>query len=92
MFMNQTIISDMVLKIIPQGQAATVLSFQSLVRRLLYAFVAPILGIFYDTFGIQKALFGYALLLCGIFAILLVMKERIDERKRTAIFVRSDNS
>lgn len=74
MFMNQTIITDMVLKIVPQEQAATILSFQSLVRRLLYAVVAPVLGIVYDAFGMQKALLGYAGFLSIIFGFLLVIK------------------
>ena len=74
-FMNQTIITDQVLKIVPSQKAATVLSFQSLLRRVLYAIVGPILGIVTDNFGIQNALISYAFL---IFLILipLVMTER----------------
>ena len=37
--MNQTIITDQVLKIVPSNKATTILSFQSLVRRVLYAVV-----------------------------------------------------
>ena len=74
-FMNQTIITDQVLKIVPSQKAATILSFQSLVRRVLYAIVGPILGMITDNFGLQNALIGYSFL---IFLILipLVMTEK----------------
>ncbi len=71
-FMNQTIISDKVLQIVPAQQATTVLSFQSLLRRLVYAMVGPILGIATDMFGIQTALFYYAIFLACILGSLLV--------------------
>ena len=77
-FMNQTIISDKVLKIIPFEKAATILSFQSLIRRLLYAVVGPILGILTDTFGIQKALLGYSAFLFFVFGALLLYEKKLN--------------
>lgn len=74
-FMNQTIITDQVLKIVPSHKVATILSFQSLVRRVLYAIVGPILGIITDTFGLQNALIFYAVLILLVL-IPLVITER----------------
>ena len=79
LFINQTVISDAVLQLVPQAQAATVLSFQSLLRRLIYVFVGPLLGVAYDTFGIHKALFGYAIFLSIIFTLLLVTRVKIQQ-------------
>jgi MFS family permease len=75
-FINQTIISDYVLKIIPSDKAATVLSFQSLIRRLAYVIIGPILGMTYDIFGIRIALFSYSILLTIIFGVLLIKQKK----------------
>jgi MFS family permease len=75
-FINQTIVSDYVLKIIPSDKAATVLSFQSLLRRLVYTVIGPILGMTYDIFGIRTALFSYSILLMIIFGVLLIKQRK----------------
>jgi len=77
-FMNQTIISDQVLKIIPANKAATVLSFQSLIRRLSYAVVGPVLGIATDKFGIQNSLLGYAVFLTFVFGSILLVEKKFN--------------
>ncbi|MEI6327296.1 MAG: MFS transporter [Candidatus Roizmanbacteria bacterium] len=84
MFMTQTIISDRVLQIVPVEKAATILSFQSLARRLTYAAVAPIVGMATDGFGIQKTLFGYALILALVFGVLLVLQNKFETAKVSA--------
>ena len=76
MFMNQTIISDEVLKIIPAGKAATILSLQSLVKRFVYALIGPFLGITTDIFGIQKALIGYTFFLAFVFGVVLLVEKK----------------
>ena len=78
LFMNQTIISDKVLAIVPINKASTVLSFQSLLRRSLYAIVGPILGVTSDMFGIQIALTYYAIFLFLIFGSLLVVEKQFN--------------
>lgn len=75
-FINQTIISDYVLKIIPSNKAATVLSFQSLLRRLAYAVFGPILGLASDIYGIRIALFGYVIMLIIVFGVLLIKQRK----------------
>lgn len=77
-FMNQTIITDQVLKIVPSQKAATVLSFQSLVRRVLYAIVCPILGMVTDNFGLQNALISYSFLIFLILSILVLAEKRYE--------------
>ena len=77
-FMNQTIVSDQVLKIIPGDKAATVLSFQSLIRRLSYAIVGPILGIATDSFGIQNSLIGYAMFLTVVLGSILLVEKKFN--------------
>ena len=74
-FMNQTIISGQVLKIIPAEKAATVLSFQNLVRRFSYAIIGPILGMVSDSFGINKALVYYSLFIAIILGIILFQRK-----------------
>jgi len=76
MFMNQTIISDQVLKFIPSEKAATVLSFQNLIRRFIYAAVGPVLGFVSDNLGIQRALQGYAIFIFLILGALLLLKAK----------------
>ncbi|MBI4973611.1 MFS transporter [Candidatus Roizmanbacteria bacterium] len=77
-FMNQTIITDQVLKIVPSQKAATILSFQSLVRRILYAIVGPILGVITDNFGLQNALVSYAFLIFIILIPLVITERRFS--------------
>lgn len=78
LFMNQTVISDKVLAIVPTNKASTVLSFQSLLRRLLYAIVGPLLGATTDIFGIQIALTYYAVFLSLIFGGLLIVEKQFN--------------
>jgi MFS family permease len=54
--MNRTLVSDQVLALVPSERAATILSFQNLLRRFIYAGFGPILGITADKFGILIAL------------------------------------
>jgi MFS family permease len=75
-YMNQTIITDEVLKIIPSHQAATVMSFQSMTRRILYAFVGPILGVVTDNFGLQNTLVYYAFFILFFLSILIITEKR----------------
>lgn len=75
-FMNQTIITDQVLKIIPSHKAATILSFQSMARRVLYAIAGPILGIITDNFGLQNALISYAFFILLFLSILVIIEKK----------------
>lgn len=73
-YINQTIISDKVLKIIPAGRVATVLSFLSLLRRFTYAIAGPIIGYIIDTFGLQVGLQINGLVLLFVLGSLLIFK------------------
>lgn len=53
---NQTLVTHQVLSLIPLDRAATVLSFQNLLRRFIYAGFGPILGKISDSFGVLAAL------------------------------------
>ncbi len=54
--MNQTLVSDQVLALVPADRAATILSFQNLLRRFIYAGFGPVLGVVADKLGILIAL------------------------------------
>lgn len=68
---NQTITSGNVLKIISRNQSATILSFQNLLRRLVYAISGPFLGMVADKSGILAAIKLNALVITVILGILL---------------------
>jgi fucose permease len=55
-FMNMTIVAHKVLDVVSHDRAATVLSFQSLLRRVLYAVCTPLIGVLVDKFNIQITL------------------------------------
>lgn len=74
LIMNQTIVSDKTLLLIPQNRAATILSFQNLLRRLSYAIVGPILGLISDSKGILVALRVNALILLVVLGLLFLWK------------------
>ena len=79
-FMNQTIISDQVLKIIPSEKAATILSFQSLLRRLIYAAIGPVLGMASDSYGINKAIVGYSIFMLITLGLILSLRKYFCEK------------
>jgi len=74
--MNQTLISDKVLALIPSERAATILSFQNLIRRLIYAGFGPFLGFISDRLGIGTALQMNAVVLFLILAPLFLFKKK----------------
>lgn len=73
-FMNQTIISGRVLNIVPHEKAATVLSIQNLLRRLIYALIIPFLGMITDSIGMRPALMGYSFLMFGLLGFLIFIR------------------
>lgn len=73
---NLTIVSSRVLSLVPSTKAATVLSFQNLVRRLIYVVIGPLIGKISDVFGIFRALQINALILAVILGTLLVLRNR----------------
>jgi MFS family permease len=54
--MNRILVSDQVLGLVPSERAATILSFQNLLRRLVYVVFGPLLGYLSDSFGLLSAL------------------------------------
>jgi hypothetical protein len=68
---NQTITSGHVLRIISSGQSATILSFQNLLRRLVYAIAGPLMGIVADKSGILFAIKLNALIILVSLGVLL---------------------
>ena len=72
--MSQTIISSRVLRIAPAHRTATILSFQSMLRRILYAGIGPVLGFSIDKLGMPMALQLYALVAFFILGGLLMFK------------------
>lgn len=56
LLMNQTLVSDKVLTLIPAERAATILSFANLLRRLIYAAFGPVVGLISDFYGIMATL------------------------------------
>lgn len=77
-FMNQTIISSRVLAIVPRHKAATILSFQSLIRRLIYSAILPFLGYVSDIFTLKGTLLLYAGFTCIILSTLLIFKRKFE--------------
>jgi MFS family permease len=77
-FMNQTIISSRVLAIVPHHKASTILSFQSLMRRLIYSAILPVLGYVSDTFSFKHTFLLYAGLAFILLSTLLVLKKRFE--------------
>lgn len=72
---SQTIISARVLKIVPKERTATVLSFQNMLRRVIYAIVGPLFGFASDTFGLPNALQMHAILTIIILGGLLLFPQ-----------------
>ena len=72
--MSQTIISSRVLRIAPAHRTATILSFQSMLRRILYAGIGPMFGFTIDKLGMPVALQLYALAASLILGGLLMFK------------------
>jgi len=60
---NHTLVSERVLSIVSQNQAATVLSFQNLARRGIYALFGPLIGYLSDMFSVSFALQIYGVIL-----------------------------
>lgn len=75
-FMNQTIISSRVLALVPPEKAATILSFQSLMRRGICAVILPILGVISDMFSLRITLLLYAGFAFLLLSTLLVLKRK----------------
>lgn len=70
---SQTLVSSKTLALIPAKRAATVLSFQSLLRRFVYALFIPFLGMLSDRFGIRIALQSNAILLAILLLVLFTL-------------------
>jgi MFS family permease len=64
---NRTITNGNILDLVPPNKSATILSFQNLLRRLIYAVLGPIIGFLADTYSIQVAL----LVITGIFLVVM---------------------
>ena len=77
-FMNQTIISSRVLAIVSPHKAATILSFQSLVRRIIYAAIVPFLGYLSDMFTLKDTFLIYAGFIFIILSVLLIFKRKFE--------------
>lgn len=77
-FINQTIISSRVLALVPHQKAATILSFQSLIRRIIYAAIIPFLGYISDIFTLKNTLLLYAGFTCIILSTLLILKRKFE--------------
>ena len=75
--MSRTLVSDQVLALVPPERAATVLSFQNLLRRFVYAFFGPISGIMADKLGILAALQFNAIVLFLVLGLLRLSRRRI---------------
>ena len=73
--MNQTAVSEKILRLIPSSKTATVLSFMNLLRRAVYSLSGPILGMVADTRGIQSAVLVNAVILGLILVILFWWRE-----------------
>jgi len=83
LFINQTIISHEVLQIVPEGNASTILSFQSVLRRIFYAVVGPILGIASDYFGLHQSLMMYSGFIFLVLGGLLIVEKKFESRTQT---------
>lgn len=77
---NQTLIGEKTLALIPSERSATILSFQSLVRRFVYALFIPFLGMVSDRFGIRSAMQFNALFLAVLLVGLFAFKRYISSR------------
>jgi len=77
---NQVLISNKVLQRIPAERAATVLSFQNLVRRFTYSIFGPILGKIIDAYSVYTGLKTNAFLLLIILTILLIKKPKTSQK------------
>ncbi len=77
-FMNQTIISSRVLSLVPPQKASTILSFQSLIRRVIYAAIIPLLGYISDTHSLKSTLLLYAGFAFIILSTLLFFKKKFE--------------
>jgi MFS family permease len=75
---NQTLISAKTLALVPAERSATILSFQSLLRRLVYALIIPFLGILSDHFGIGAALQFNAFFLTILLVSLLLVRNNMQ--------------
>lgn len=78
--LSQTIVTHRVLNQIPNNRAATVLSFQNLTRRLVYAIFGPLIGLVSDSYGILWAFRFNLVVLIGVFAILLLLKQALAKK------------
>ncbi len=75
-FMNQTFISGRVLEIVPPQKAATILSFQSLMRRLICSAILPVLGYLSDLYSFKTTLLLYAGFAFILLTTLIVIKKK----------------
>ena len=73
---NRTVVSAKTLTLVPADRGATVLSFQNLLSRLLYAAYGPIFGALSDSFGIALTLQINALILALVVGLLLLTEKR----------------
>lgn len=72
--LSQTIVSHRVLGLVASNRAATVLSFQNLIRRLVYAALGPMIGVVSDKYGVLWAMRFNLGVLIGVFGLMLLAK------------------
>ena len=73
---SQVTVTRRVLGLIPSERAATVISFQNLIRRFTYALIGPLFGLAADQLGIIWALRINMLALIAFFGLFLLFKSR----------------
>lgn len=74
---NQTLVGKKTLSLVPSENSATILSFQSLIRRFVYALFIPLLGMVSDHWGIITAIQFNGLVLALLLALLFAFKKNI---------------
>lgn len=76
---SSTIIADYINKLTDSSMRATILSVQSLVGKLIYAVILPIVGWVADVYTLIQALVlvGITALLCGVLMVVVFVKAKI---------------
>lgn len=77
---NEILVSKKILSIVPEGNSATVLSMQNLLRRLLYSIFGPILGLVADKFGVLKAFQFNAVVFLGVMLVVFGIRSKLATR------------
>ncbi len=75
--MNRTLIATETLPLVPADRGATILSFQSLTGRIIYALYIPILGVISDSWGLNAAIQANGLILAVVALGLLIVEKKL---------------